>query len=101
MAGAGCKFIVRCLMLFSRTSFRNPVLIFQGSFFPRLSITGVAVEKLPYQKMAEKTLRQEALKTTFSIFPDIFYPLNFRCFEKRDFFNSHRRFHVLTGFDRF
>jgi hypothetical protein len=36
LAGVGCKFIVRCLMLFSRTSFRNPVLIFPTFLFPSI-----------------------------------------------------------------
>jgi hypothetical protein len=31
-----------------------------------LSITGVAVEKLDLSKMVRKTLRQDALQTTFS-----------------------------------
>jgi len=30
--------------------------------------TGVGVVKLDHQKMAEKTLHQEALQTTFSVF---------------------------------
>jgi hypothetical protein len=38
--------------------------------------TGVAVEKLTHQKMAEKTLRPDALQTPFLIF---LYPPNFRC----------------------
>jgi hypothetical protein len=36
--------------------------------YRQLSLTGVAVEKLTHQKMAEKTSRQEALQTTFSSF---------------------------------
>ena len=34
----------------------------------RLAQTGVAVEKLIHQKMAGKTLHQETLQTTFSVF---------------------------------
>jgi hypothetical protein len=46
----------------------------------------VAVEKLTYQKMARTTLRLEALQATFSLRVDIFYPLNFGCFEKNRVF---------------
>jgi hypothetical protein len=35
---------------------------------PQLTLSGVGVEKLIQQKMAEKTLHQEALQTTFSVF---------------------------------
>jgi hypothetical protein len=50
----------------------------------------VGVEKLNLSKLAEKTLRQEALQTTFLIFLDIFYPPNFRCFEKNGVFQQPR-----------
>ena len=40
----------------------------------------MAVEKLDLSKLVEKTLRQEAVQTTFLVFLDIFYPPNFRCF---------------------
>jgi len=46
----------------------------------------VAVEKLPSEKSAEKTLRQEALQTTFSIsISQVFVILR-----EMEFFNSHR-----------
>jgi hypothetical protein len=48
----------------------------------------VAVEKVTHQKMAEKTLRYDALQTTFSIRVDIFYPPNFGCFEKNGLFQQ-------------
>jgi hypothetical protein len=50
----------------------------------------VAVEKLDLSKLIEKTLRQEALQTTFLIFLDIFYPLNCRCFERNGVFQQPR-----------
>jgi hypothetical protein len=40
--------------------------------------------------MAEKTLRYDALQTTFSIRVDIFYPPNFGCFEKNGLFQQPR-----------
>jgi hypothetical protein len=46
----------------------------------------VAVEKLTHQKMPEKTLQQEPLQTTFSVFLDISHPLNFGCFEENGLF---------------
>jgi hypothetical protein len=51
-------------------------------------LTGVAVEKLTLQKMTEKTLRQDALQTAFSIPVDIFYPQNFSCFENNGLFEQ-------------
>jgi hypothetical protein len=48
----------------------------------------VAVEKLDLSKLAEKTLRQEALQTTFLIFLDIFYPPNFCDFEENSDFQQ-------------
>jgi hypothetical protein len=41
----------------------------------------VAVEKLLPAKFAKIKLRQDALQTPFSVFLDIFYRPNFRCFE--------------------
>jgi len=58
MAGAGCKSIVRCSMLFSGTSFRNSVPILQGSFFPRLSI------------LAIRFLLADPLRTDLGCIPD-------------------------------
>jgi hypothetical protein len=48
----------------------------------------VAVEKLFLWKMPEKTLRQDALQTTFLVFLDIFYPPNFGCFGKNGVFQQ-------------
>jgi hypothetical protein len=50
----------------------------------------VAVEKLSSGKCSEKTLRQDALQTTFSVRVDIFYPPNFGCFEKNGLFQQPR-----------
>ena len=46
----------------------------------------MAVEKLLSVKFAKIKLRQDALQTIFSIFLDIFYPPNFRCFEENGLF---------------
>jgi hypothetical protein len=53
---------------------------------PVLDSTRVAVEKLLRAKFAKIKLCQDALQTTFSIFLDIFYPPNFRCFEENGVF---------------
>jgi hypothetical protein len=42
----------------------------------------VGVEKLFPAKFAKIKSRQEALKTTFSVFVDIFYPPSFSYFEE-------------------
>jgi hypothetical protein len=52
----------------------------------------VAVEKLLSVKFAKIKLRQDALQTIFSIFLDIFYPPNFRCFEENGLFQQPRLF---------
>jgi len=57
--------------------------------------TGVAVEKLLSVKFAKIKLRQDALQTIFSIFLDIFYPPNFRCFEENGLF-QHPQTLTLT-----
>jgi len=46
----------------------------------------VGVEKLRPTKLAQIKLRQDVLQTTFAVFLDIFYPPNFRCFEKNGLF---------------
>jgi len=54
MAGAS-KSIARCLVLFSTTSFRNPVPILQGSFFLSIvdnRITGVSAQNRVVSDMA-------------------------------------------------
>jgi hypothetical protein len=56
----------------------------------------VAVEKLFRAKFAKIKLRQDALQTTFSIFLDIFYPPNFRCFEENGVFQHPRLFTTPT-----
>ena len=48
----------------------------------------VAVEKLFPAKFAKIKLRQDALQTTFSVFLDIFYPPNFRCFDENGVFQQ-------------
>jgi hypothetical protein len=50
----------------------------------------VGVEKLDLSKLVEKTLRWEALQTTFSIFLDILYPPNFRRLAKNGVFQHPR-----------
>ena len=52
----------------------------------------MGVEKLDLSKLAEQTLRQEALQTTFLVFLDIFYPPNFGCFEENGLFQHPRLF---------
>jgi hypothetical protein len=59
---------------------------------PSMSESRVAVEKLLRAKCAKIKLRQDALQTTFSIFLDIFYPPNFRCFEENEVFQHPLRF---------
>jgi hypothetical protein len=59
------------------------------SALPRPPAGPYAVEKLLSVKFAKIKSRQDALQTTFSVFLDIFYPPNFCCFGKMDFFNSH------------
>ena len=48
----------------------------------------MAVEKLTHQKMAEKTLRYDALQTLSTIRVDISYPRNSGCFEKNGLFQQ-------------
>jgi hypothetical protein len=57
----------------------------------------VAVEKLTHQKMTERTLRQDALQTAFSIPVDIFYPQNFSCFEYKGLFQQPRLLTTVTS----
>ena len=54
----------------------------------QLLLTGVAVEKLFPAKFAKTKLHQDALETTFSVFLDIFYPPNFRCFDENGVFQQ-------------
>jgi hypothetical protein len=58
-----------------------------------VSITGVAVEKLPSEKSAKIKTRQEALQTIF-LFDWTFSTSQFLLIlRKRDFFNSLRHYH--------
>ena len=57
----------------------------------------MAVEKLLSVKFAKIKLRQDALDTIFSIFLDIFYPPNFRCFEENGLFQHPQAFTPTTG----
>jgi hypothetical protein len=50
----------------------------------------MGVEKLPRRKIAEKTLRWEALQTTISVFVDIF--------GKRDHAGGNRRVNPIAAF---
>jgi hypothetical protein len=60
-------------------------------------LSGVAVEKLLPAKFAKIKLRRDDLQTTFSVFLDIFYRPNFRCFEKIGVFQHPQ---AITRFDR-
>jgi hypothetical protein len=57
----------------------------------------VAVEKLHHQKMPEKTLQQEALQTTFSVFLDIFHPPNFGYFAENGLFQQPLSISLIDG----
>ena len=57
----------------------------------------MAVEKLLSVKFAKIKLRQDALDTIFSIFLDIFYPPNFRCFEENGLFQHPQAFTPTIG----
>ena len=46
----------------------------------------MGVEKLLLTKFAKIKSCQDAPRTTFPVFPDIFYPPNFGCFEKNGLF---------------
>jgi hypothetical protein len=65
---------------------------------PQLSLTGVAVEKLPPAKFAKIKLHQDALQTTFSVFLDIFYPPNFRCFDENGVFQHPQAIALIERF---
>ena len=56
----------------------------------------MAVEKLLSVKFAKIKLRQDALQTIFSIFLDIFYPSNFRCFEENGLFQHPQAITLTT-----
>jgi hypothetical protein len=56
----------------------------------------VAVEKLFPAKFAKTKLHQDALETTFSVFLDIFYPPNFRCFDENGVFQQPRLITTVT-----
>ena len=62
--------------------------------------TGVAVEKLLSVKFAKIKSRQDALQTTFSVFLDIFYPPNFRCFEENGLFQQPQAITLRTPQER-
>ena len=59
----------------------------------------MAVEKLLSVKFAKIKLRQDALQTIFSIFLDIFYPPNFRCFEENGLFQHPQAIALIEGFE--
>jgi hypothetical protein len=48
----------------------------------------VAVEKLFAPKFAKIQSRQDALQTTFSVFPDIFYPPNLAVWDEKGVFQQ-------------
>ena len=60
----------------------------------------MAVEKLLSVKFAKIKLRQDALQTILSIFLDIFYPPNFRCFEENGLFQHPRLFSPVTALSK-
>jgi hypothetical protein len=51
-------------------------------------LAGVAVEKLLPAKFTKIKSHSDALQTTFSTLLDIFYPPNFRCFDKNGVFQQ-------------
>jgi hypothetical protein len=57
----------------------------------------VAVEKLLPAKFAKITSRQDALQTTFLVFPDIFYPPKFRYFEENGVFQQPLSIALIMG----
>jgi hypothetical protein len=57
----------------------------------------VGVEKLFPAKFAKIKSRQEALRTTFSVFLDIFYPPNFGYFEEKGLCQHPQALSQLTG----
>jgi hypothetical protein len=61
-----------------------------------LATNRVGVEKLFPAKFAKTKLRQDALQTTFSVFLDIFYSPNFRCFDENGVFQQPQ---AITRFD--
>jgi len=71
-------------------------MLFKGHGW--LTLNRVAVEKLLRAKFAKIKLRQDALQTTFSIFLDIFYPPNFRCFEENGVFQQPLAITLIEGF---
>jgi hypothetical protein len=59
------------------------------SALPRPPAGPYAVEKLNLSKLVEKTLRQDALRTTFLVFQAFCIHQILAVWEKMDFFNSH------------
>jgi hypothetical protein len=46
------------------------------------------LEELLLAKLAKIKLHEDVYKTTFSVFGDIFYPANVRCFEENESFQQ-------------
>jgi hypothetical protein len=63
--------------------------------------SGVGVKKLLAAKSAKIKSRQDAVQTTFSVFLDIFYPSNFRCFEGNGLFQQPQVITLTTKLERF
>ncbi len=61
----------------------------------------MAVEKLVASKFAKIGSRQDALQTTFSVFVDIFYPLNSAVLDEKGVFQQPRDFSPTTFVSRF
>jgi hypothetical protein len=61
-----------------------------------LTLSGVAVEKLLPAKFAKRNSRQDALQTTFSVFPDVFYPPILGCFEENGLFQQPQAITLKT-----
>jgi hypothetical protein len=61
----------------------------------------VAVEKLFPARFAKIKSRQDALQTTFSVFLDIFYAANFRCFDENGVFQQPRLLTPIGGMVRY
>jgi hypothetical protein len=69
---------------------------FTQPFLRLLLLTGVAVEKLIAPKFAKIESRQNALQTTFSVFLDIFYPLNLAVLDEKGVFQQPQAITLTT-----
>jgi hypothetical protein len=59
-------------------------------------LTGVAIEKLVAPKFAKIKSRRGALQTTFSVFLDIFYPLDLAVLDEKGVFQQPQAIALKT-----